>query len=347
MDDETGRTAWPVLASALAVVAVLTAVVTVRTWGEPDAARPSATPTRAEAPSGAAPATAGGPDVPVTVSQDLFVGGEQVPGRWYYGDGRGTRWIALRDDRTWWWGYDATAQRLEGEMDQPPVMSTSGGYVARVVKDHGGQMLIGADTEEGGEGFGGLELPGAGNGAPPRAVAVTDEGLVVARGARFQWLWRPLVDGRTIDLATTAPGQVVLGDTDAGLVVTSGEYDEADGAEQATPYLARLSDAGVLTKIVDLPHHAFLEASAEWMAYVLPGTVGGEAFTVPELRVQRLDGTASGALEAPEGGAFVAHAFRWESADRLLAVVTTGEDGDEELVRCRPATAECVAVALP
>src|SRR5690242_19681556 len=67
----------------------------------------------------AAADTAGtpGPDLPVAVGLDLYVGGEQVPGRWYTAAGRGTHWVALRDDGTWWWGYDAEPQRIDGEID--------------------------------------------------------------------------------------------------------------------------------------------------------------------------------------------------------------------------------------
>ncbi len=183
-------------------------------------------------------------DLPAAVALNLYVGGEQVPGQWYTAEGRGTHWIAMRSDRTWWWGYDSEPQRIAGEIDQPPAMSPSGAYVAHVVTGPDDSwILVGADTEWGGEGFGAVDLPSGEMSPPPRAVTVTDDGLVVARGKRFQWLWRPLVDGSTVDLSATAPGQVVLGSTDAGLIVNEGTYDLTD-ANLGAPYLADLSEDG-------------------------------------------------------------------------------------------------------
>jgi hypothetical protein len=61
--------------------------------------------------------------------------------------GSGTHWIGQRGDDSWWWGYDARPQQLEGTMYQPPVISPEAGYLARVISDGGGAMLVGSDTE--------------------------------------------------------------------------------------------------------------------------------------------------------------------------------------------------------
>ena len=345
MAEQRRRTAVPMLVAAVAVVAVLAGVITARSWAGQDRANPAPSRDPSHTPTGtqavAEPVSIDVVDEPVSVGGDLFVGGEQVPGRWYHAEGLGTHWIALREDRTWWWGYDELPQPMDGEMEQPPVISPSGGYTARVVRDHGGRMLVGADTQWAGEGFGGIELPGIGNGAPPRAVAVTDDGLVVARGAKFQWLWRPLLDGGVIDLAQTAPGQVVLGSTDAGLIVTQGTYAESPDANLGEPYLALLSPEGSLARLVTVPNHGSLEASNEWMAYVPPGVIGGETWGTSELQVRRLDGSSRGVLTAPDGWLFADPGYRWESSHQLLAVVFAQDGGAERLVRCRPDATEC------
>jgi hypothetical protein len=339
-----GRVRWraaaPLLVAAAVVVALLATVVTVVGREEP-APAPSPITVEDDGPVSRAAA-----DAPVVVAGALYVGGERVPGRWLGVGGRGTHWVGQRADGSWWWGFDPRPQQIEGAMDQPPVVSPSAEYLAWVLSEAGGAMLVGADTEEGGEGFGGVNLPGAAPDPAPRAVAVTDGGLVVAGGADFQRLWRPLVDGETVDLAQTAPGQVVIGNTGAGLLVNEGEYNATDGT-QGAPYLARLSEDGTLTRLGAVPTHDVLEGSAQWLAHVPPGTVGGEASAARELQVQRVDGSVTGRLTPPDGWLFVAPGFRWETEDRLLALVVTEDGGDEALVRCRPEPASCVLVDLP
>lgn len=345
------RSLAPLLAVA-AVLAVLAAAGTVRAWrtdapGSPAAPGPRSSSTSTTEPEPDPDPGPGvqAPGVPVVVGLDLFVGGERVPGRWYAARGRGTHWVALREDRTWWWGHDTEPQRIDGVIDQPPGVSPGGGYLAQVLTESsGGWTLSGAPTERGGVGFGTVDLPGGPRAGPaPRAIAVTDDGLVVVGGPRFQWLWRPLVDGATVDLAESAPGQAVIGSTEAGLVVNAGEYDRTDG-QQGAPYLAQIAEDGTLSRLDPVPIHDVLEASDAWLAWVPPGTVGGEASGTPELQVQRRDGTAQGVVGAPEGWLFVAPGFRWESADRLLALVVTRDGQDEGLARCRPDLRTCELV---
>ncbi|MCW2813947.1 MAG: hypothetical protein JWN84_1402 [Nocardioides sp.] len=346
----TTRSRWhvaaPALVAAAVVITVLVTALTLLTTGGPDRGEPApAEPPTTSTTTDDGSVSDAAPEAPVVVSGVLYVGGQQVPGRWTDVRGSGTHWMGQRADDSWWWGYDARPQRLEGTMYQPPVISPDAGYVGRVISDGGGAMLVGSDTEEGGEGFGGVDLPGAGLDPAVRAVAVTDDGLVVVAGTLFQRLWRPFVDEQTIDLAQTEPGQVVIGNTAAGLIVNAG--DNAVDGTQGEPYLARLSEDGTLTRIAAVPTHDVLEASEQWLAHVPPGTVGGEASAARTLRVQHVDGTASSVLTPPAGWLFVAPGFRWESDDRLLALVVTEDGGDESLVRCRPDVASCVLVSLP
>ncbi|EON22029.1 hypothetical protein CF8_4123 [Nocardioides sp. CF8] len=354
----SGRRRWQIVAPLLVAAAVVVVVLAVAVMlGSPQSRDPAPAPSPTRVVD-TGPLSTAAPASPVVVTGSLFVGGEEVPGRWSRVEGSGTHWVGQRaagsgpdfvgsdGAGSWWWGYDTEPQELDRALDQPPAISPSGGYLAQVVSQGGGALLVGADTEEGGEGFGGVDLPDGDPDPAPRAVAVTDDGLVVARGFDFQQLWRPLVDGEVIDLAETAPGQVVIGNTTAGLLVNGGAYSSADGT-QGAPYLAQLSEDGALIRVGAVPTHDVLEASREWLGYVPPGTVGGEASGTTELRVQRIDGSESDVLSPPEGWLFMAPGFSWENDDRLLALVVTQNGGDEALVRCRPAPASCAFVDLP
>lgn len=320
------------LTAGVVAIVALGATVALQACGSPDPPQPVPATWQAQ------------PGVPVEVDDDLWVGGEQVPGEWWGVEGRGTRWIGVQFDRTWWWGNDAQPRRMEGEVDQGPAISTSGRYLAYVVGSGREWTLVGIDTQDGAT-LGTLELPRQRMSPAPRAVAVTDDGLVVVGGPRFQWLWRPLVDGATVDLARTAPGQAVVGGTDAGLVVNEGRYDRTDGA-QGAPYLARIAEDGALRRLGPVPTHDAVAAGEKWLAYALPGTLGGEALGPDELQVQRLDGSATGVVAAPEGWRFNPSDMQWETADELLVVLVSA-DGDEALARCRPDQETCALVDLP
>lgn len=337
---------WPTLlvAAALVLVALATVATLARLGSDsrPQPA-PSPTPTPTEAVE---PPTTDPPTVPYVVDGRLFVGGEQVSGEYYSVDGTSTGWVATRTGNTYAWGYDAQPNGIEGVLNQPPAVSPSGEYVGYVADEDGQGMLTGFDTDPAGEGFGlGVEIPLLVQGVASRAVAVTDDGAVIAGGADFQEVWRPLDGGTMTQLADTAPGQVVISATDAGLVVNEGEFESTTDGTQGSPYLAALTADGTFRRIADLPTHGLLEASTEWVAWVPPGVVEGDVLTYGELSVQRLDGSEPAVLTPPDGWDFVNADPVWEAEDHLVARVT-GPDGGG-MVRCSPALGECVLLDTP
>lgn len=342
--DPPSRWAWqPALVAAAVLLVVLGVAATILRLGDDRTVQPAPSPSPTEATERLSTAA---PTTPYVVGGRLFVGGEQVPGTWWSVDGTETGWVGIREDGSYWWGYDAQPKPMEGRMDQPPVVSPGGGFIARIVVEDGQGMLNGFDTRPAGEGFGlGVEVPAMVQGIYSRAAAVTDDALVVASGADFQEVWRPLDGGGVVQLADTAPGQVVLTNTVAGLVVVEGRYDSADGT-QGDPYLADLSRDGTLTRLHDLPNFALVVASEEWLAWVEPGAIGGDALTVDRLQVQRLGGGGAAELLPPEGFAFRPVDVVWEEQDRLLARVVD-DSGEERVVRCSPAGPECVLVDTP
>ena len=149
-----------------------------------------------------------------------------------------------------------------------------------------------------------------------------------------------------VDLTVTAAGEVILDNTAAGLVVVEGAANEVDGAS-GEPYLAEISDAGVILRLGPVPAHDGLAVSGEggWVAWSEPGTTGGEVTSIPTLQAQAVDGTRQATLTAPDGWLFLARSWALESEDFLVSpVIGDGGDGSsgERLVRCSVESATCV-----
>lgn len=187
-----------------------------------------------------------------------------------------------------------------------PGLSPDGGHLARTFRVGDVWVITGAETQEAGEGFGTVNLPaGSSNQAPARVVAVTDDGRIVPTWAGNQVLWGPPGNEQLISMDETAPQQVVIGNTAAGLLVDAGAYDVTDGTG-GNPYLARLSSDGTLTRVADVPTHDVLDARGPWLAWVPQGTAGGETSGTDHLQVQHIDGPDRETLAAPDGWLFVA-----------------------------------------
>ena len=190
-------------------------------------------------------------------------------------------------------GVRRDSAMARGGMEQPPEMSPSGGYLARVVSEGNVPMLAGADTE-------GVVRASAGSTSPDTSSDPAGAGGRgrPTRAAHRGWAGRPgavATAGRPRGRRPRgdSAGQVVIGSTEAGLIVTEGESRTSPTAPRARRTLrgsptrrprpdGRRAD----------PRRA--RGQQEWLAYVPPGTVGGEASGTAELRVQRLDGSAPG-----------------------------------------------------
>jgi hypothetical protein len=325
-----------VAASVALVIAGAVAVVATARGGRDvqPAPSPSPTPSVVTVPRTAA-------TVPHLLGPKLYVDGDRLPGDWYSVSSGKSGWVALRADNTWWWGTDAEPHRIEGTLDAPPVISPNGTYVAEIVEQDGTGLLTGFDTDPSGEGLGGLpiDLGDSRDGSAVTVRAVTDDGWVIAQGTKTSLLWLPTVVDRTetpVDLTETAPGQVVLANTPAGLVVTDG-----DGGE---PYLAEISDQGVLTRTGAVPAHDDLLVSpgGTRLAWTPEGTTGGEVTEVASLETQTVDGGQRATLAPPDGWAFRVRSYQWEDDDLLVSTVV--RDRTERLARCSAQAARCVLI---
>ncbi|KQW53775.1 hypothetical protein ASC77_05845 [Nocardioides sp. Root1257] len=327
---------------AAVIILVVAAAVAIEAIGggsrELDPAPPVPTPgqSQSDAISTAVPAT------PYVLGERLYVGGKEVLGNWWSVQSGPEAWLAHRAHDGWWWGTGTKPHRIGDDLIGSTAISPSGRYVAEVLGMSGEGDLTGFDTRPGGEGLSGtpIQLGDPSQGNPVYLRAVTDDGRVIAQGQASSVLWRPLVDGGTVDLSETAPDQWVLGNTPAGLVVTDG----VDGPA----YLAEISDDGVLTRTGDLPDLDSWSVSpaSTWLAWTPAGSLAGEVEGVSTLQLQTVGGTARTSLAAPRGWLFQALRWSWEDDDHLVSVLVR-DDGssDQRLARCSASAGRCVLVA--
>ena len=306
-------------------------------------------------PAPPAPSTipGGAPAVPYVLDRQLHVGGSVVPGDWWSVESSGEVWLAQQTDGSWWSGGPGLDPgEIDAVLDQPPVLSPEGGYVGLVDLTGGRAHLTGFDTQPAGEGFGWarIDLPTTEGGVPIRAAAVTDDGDVIVQGTETRLMWRALYqDQRTVvDLSETAPDQVILQNTPAGLVVVDG----SDGAVDATstaPYLAALSPAGELTREADLPTYDDLDVSpgGSWLVRAPAGTLGGDVAGIDLLLAQPVGKDEEVELDAPGGSVFASGTWAWEDEENLVAVLLPDGDGAAALARCNVLVGACRAIDVP
>lgn len=353
-DPEARSRLWQPLLVAAAVVLIAGVVALAFSRQDDASPQPMPAPTRAVDPSVPAETTipVSMPTVPFIIDGRLYVDGTQVPGEQWWGlQSRAGVWLATQGGSgSWWWGGPGVdGGQLEGQFDQPPVLSPNGGYIAYIDVSSGRAEVDGFSTDPAGEGFGLplTGLPRTEDGIPIRVRAVTDDGDVIVQGTRTSIMWRTQSGAEfdTVDLSESAPDQVVLQGTSAGLVVVDGS-DGATDATEIAPYLATISPDGVLTPGATLPTYDALEINpgGDWLLRSPPGTLGGDGPAIDSLLARPVDGGDETALDAPDGWGFVALSWVWEDDDTVLATLVgqsrTGP-ADFRLARCRVDLGTC------
>ncbi|WP_296606869.1 hypothetical protein [Nocardioides sp.] len=346
-----------VAAAAVLIVGVAALVLSQRDGGSVEPAPPG--PTRITDPAAPDDTTISTamPTAPFIVDGRLYVDGTEVPGeRWWGLQSHGDVWLATQGSSgAWWWGGPGVdGGQLEGRFEQPPVLSPNGAFVAYVDVSSGRAEVNGFTTDPSGEGFGLplTGLPRVEDGIPIRVRAVTDDGDVIVQGTQTSIMWRTQsgTELDTVDLSTTAPDQIVLQGTAAGLVVVDGSDGPTDAAE-TEPSLATIDPDGTLTPGAALPTYDALEVNpaGTWLFRAPAGTLGGDGPSIDSLLTQPVDGGDEVALDAPEGWGFVAFSWTWEDDETVLAgLVSQRRAGPVEyrLARCRVDLGECRAIPV-
>lgn len=357
------RLGKPLLVAAIVVLVVGALTLVLSPRGGEEAPRvasppsPSGNPSAGSTPSSAGPGDrsipATAPEVPLVVDGRLYADGAPVPGDWWMVESRGEVWLAQRRDGSWWYGGPGLdPDPIDAQLNQPPVISPNGWYVAFVDLSGGRAHLTGFDTRSAGEGFGvaPIDLPSAEGGVPIRVRAVTDDGDVIVQGRRTSLMWRALhQDQQTvIDLSETAPGQQVQAGTPAGLVVVNGIDADPQSAE---PYLADLSVEGRLSKTGTVPTYDDLAISpgGTWLVRSPAGSLGGEVTSVETLSAQPVASGDEVTLHAPDDGSLAVGTWTWEDDRTFIAVLLPDGAATQPavLARCDVTVGACRAVALP
>lgn len=340
------RSVWqPLLAAAAVVLIVRVASVSLLTRGgstPQPAPRPTDVVTDDATDTVPDQVPTGPPAVPYLLERVVHVGGESFPG-YDWVDGTTQGWVGVQTPSVWWWGNGGAPEMIGVPLEQPPAVSPNGEYLAYLSTEG---ELSGFQTAPDGEE---MEILASvpvrdDDGVGTRIAAVTDDGWVIASGRGVGVLWRPFIDGGTVDLTQTAPGQLVWQATRAGLVVVDGSGDARDPGSGRV-YLADLRADGELAPIVDLPNFGMADVSGEWVAWVPADQIVGDVREYDEIQVRRLDGDAQGALSPPQGWSFSNTAFTFEDDQFFVARLTDGQQ--QRMARCSPALQKCVLVDPP
>ncbi len=350
-----------VAASVVLVLAGAVGVVALTRDGQEVQPAPSPSPTTSQTPSQSPspspsetvstvkiPTSA--PTIPFVLDEALYVDGQKVPGSWWSVSSGPDGWLAVSTDNTWWWGRGPKATVIPGSHNVPPVISPNGKYVADLRPENGTGTLSAFDTADGTSlGSVPVDLGSAQDGSTVSIRAVTDDGRVIVQGSNTSVLWLPLAGNATVDLNQTAPERTILGAASTGVIVNDGKPGQTDGT-QGDPYLAEISDSGVVTRIASIPTHDDVVVSPRgtWLVRTEAGTMGGEVTSTSSLEAQTLDASRQATLTPPVGWGFRVLGWAWEDDDYLVSpVVESAGSGTGRLVRCGVQQGRCVLIDGP
>lgn len=335
-----GRRWTPLLVAAVVLVVVATGITLIATHRSATPASPSGTPSPSPSPSAIAHVARSAPQTPYVLDHALFVHGSRVPGSWQYVAHAGSAWVAQRTDNSWWYGVGTRAPSAISGQDVvgAPVLSPDGAFAAFLVNGQNGTTLTGFETRVGGEGIGGVPVPRTdGAGAPVNVKAVTDDGdVIVQSDGGISRMWEPY-SGHTgthvVDLSRTAPDQVVVSATTAGVVLTDG----ADGPA----YLGDIDADGTVHRHGTLPSpEVVVDPTGRSMVWPRSRPAGEQTW-IGTLLVRPVGGGATQRLTLPIGWGFAVETWSWETADTLVSRAVTA-DGFSRMVRCGVSAGKCV-----
>ena len=347
------RPTWapPLAAAAVVLIVLVTLVGVLRDGGGTPQPAPQPTEVITDDATESVPqeVPTGPPTVPYVLDRVVHVGEKSFPG-YDSVDGTSRGWVTVKPPFVWAWSNGAAPDQLDVAVEQPPVVSPNGEYLAYITTE--GEMN-GFETAPDGEGMG-LPVPVPvrdEDGVGTRIGAVTEDGWVIASGRGVGVLWRPFDGAAPVDLTRTAPGQLVWQATQAGLVVVDGSGDARDPsgdnrvAGDGRVYLADVTPEGEMVPIADLPHFGIADVSGDWVAWVPAEQISGDVREYDEIRVRRLDDHAEDVLSPPPGWRFENTQFTFEDTQFLVARVSDGQR--QRMVRCSPALLECVLLETP
>ena len=113
---------------------------------------PDDTPRPSGPPDVTIPTTA--PLVPYVIDKRLYVDGQQVPGAWSSVQSANGTWLGQKYDGSWWSGGPGRdTGQIDAEVEQPPVLSPDGRFIALIDLSSGSAVLTGFETAPAGEGW--------------------------------------------------------------------------------------------------------------------------------------------------------------------------------------------------